>query len=312
MQAQAIIFDKPKAIRLGEVGLNDPTADSVVVASRFSGISTGTERLLWTGEIPPFPGMGYPLVPGYETVGEVVEAGASHKHLIGQTVFVPGSSSYKDVRGLFGGSADCLVVDAAKVVPIDAALGASGILMALAATAQHILGSDDKALPELIVGHGILGQLIARLIIARTGTSPNVWEVNEERRIGAVDYPVIAPEDDTAHYNIIADASGDAEIIDQLLRHLQPNGEIVLGGFYSERVSFAFPMAFMRQMRLRVAAEWQAEDLNQVQALLDAGTLSFDGLISHQCAVSENSIDKIYAQAFTDPACKKMVMSWEN
>ena len=36
-------------------------------------------------------------------------------------------------------------------------------------------------------------------------------------------------------------------------------------------------MAFMRQMRLRVAAEWQPEDLSAVQRLLDAGTLSFDG-----------------------------------
>ena len=30
----------------------------------WSGISTGTERLLWSGRMPPFPGLGYPLVPG--------------------------------------------------------------------------------------------------------------------------------------------------------------------------------------------------------------------------------------------------------
>ena len=38
----------------------------------WSGISTGTEKLLWSGRMPPFPGMGYPLVPGYESVGRIV------------------------------------------------------------------------------------------------------------------------------------------------------------------------------------------------------------------------------------------------
>ena len=41
------------------------------VAVSFSGISTGTERLLWEGTMPPFPGLSYPLVPGYETVGTI-------------------------------------------------------------------------------------------------------------------------------------------------------------------------------------------------------------------------------------------------
>jgi threonine dehydrogenase-like Zn-dependent dehydrogenase len=39
-----------------------------------SGIRTGTERLLWDCTMPPLPGLGYPLVPGYETV---VRVGAS-------------------------------------------------------------------------------------------------------------------------------------------------------------------------------------------------------------------------------------------
>ena len=34
-----------------------------------------TEKLLWNGTMPHFPGMGYPLVPGYESVGRVIEAG---------------------------------------------------------------------------------------------------------------------------------------------------------------------------------------------------------------------------------------------
>ena len=72
MNAQAVILHRPGQIGLETLTLDAPTPADAVVAIRWSGISTGTERLLWSGRMPDFPGMGYPLVPGYESVGEVV------------------------------------------------------------------------------------------------------------------------------------------------------------------------------------------------------------------------------------------------
>ena len=62
----------------------------MTVETRWSGVSAGTERLLFTGRMPAFPGMGYPLVPGYESVGRVVDAGPDADR-IGTQVFVPGA-----------------------------------------------------------------------------------------------------------------------------------------------------------------------------------------------------------------------------
>ncbi|MCF7996833.1 MAG: chlorophyll synthesis pathway protein BchC, partial [Chromatiaceae bacterium] len=71
MSAFAVVLDQPRQLALKRLELT-PAADAdCVVDIDFSGISTGTERLLWTGRMPPFPGMGYPLVPGYESVGRV-------------------------------------------------------------------------------------------------------------------------------------------------------------------------------------------------------------------------------------------------
>ncbi|MDP5358811.1 MAG: chlorophyll synthesis pathway protein BchC, partial [Paracoccaceae bacterium] len=75
METQAVILTAPGALSLDTVGIVAPAADDLVVEIKYSGISTGTEKLFWTGEMPPFPGMGYPLIPGYEAAGEVVEAG---------------------------------------------------------------------------------------------------------------------------------------------------------------------------------------------------------------------------------------------
>ncbi|MEL6544207.1 MAG: chlorophyll synthesis pathway protein BchC, partial [Myxococcota bacterium] len=163
-EATAVVLQEPECLTLSSVELTPPSVDDVVVEVDFSGISTGTERLLWSGRMPPFPGMGYPLVPGYESVGRVVQGNEHVEN--GTTVFVPGSNGFVDVRGLFGGAASTLVVPSARVIPIASDLGEQGVLLALAATAQHALGDS---IPDLIVGHGVLGRLLARLAVARGG-----------------------------------------------------------------------------------------------------------------------------------------------
>ena len=117
METSAIILDEPSSLRLGELGMIAPKKDDICVEIRYSGISSGTEKLFWTGEMPPFPGMGYPLVPGYESVGEVVEAGPESGFKVGETVFVPGANCFDGVRGLFGGAAKRLVAKGSRVSP---------------------------------------------------------------------------------------------------------------------------------------------------------------------------------------------------
>jgi 3-hydroxyethyl bacteriochlorophyllide a dehydrogenase len=309
MSTAAIILDGPGRIGLKRAELRDVCPDDVVVDVSWTGISSGTERLLFSGRMPDFPGMGYPLVPGYETVGTVVACGDSAKHLDGATVFVPGANAFRSVRSLFGGAAARLVVAASRISVINEALGDRATLLALAATAHHIapLGADWR--PELIVGHGVLGRLLARLTICSGAPPPTVWDVNAERRVGEFAYPVLAPEADTRKdYARICDVSGSSDILDDLIGRLAPGGEIVLGGFYAAPLKFAFPPAFMREARLRVAAQWHPDDLAAVIRLAASGDLSLDGLISHRATASDAV--RAYTQAFDDDACLKMVLDW--
>jgi 3-hydroxyethyl bacteriochlorophyllide a dehydrogenase len=311
METIAVVLKQPEKIELSRLALTPPTADDVVVDVEWSGVSTGTERLLWSGRMPPFPGMGYPLVPGYESVGRVVEAGASTELHAGQRVFVPGAKCFGEVRGLFGASASRLVVPAKRVVALDQHLGDRGILLALAATAYHAITARGASAPDCIVGHGVLGRLLARMSIAVQNDPPVVWEKNPERVGGAVGYGVLDPEHDTRRdYRSIYDVSGDAGLLDSLIGRIAPGGEIVLAGFYSEPLSFAFPPAFMREARIRVAAEWQPADLVATRALIESGRLSLDGLITHRHDARD--APDAYRTAFEDSACLKMVLNWSS
>ena len=305
MDAQAIIIRAPREIECAMLRLTDPGPEDVVVEVAYSGISTGTERLFWSGEMPDFPGMGYPLVPGYESVGRVVAATGAQAHRMGAFVFVPGANCYGPVRGLFGATAARLVVPGSRVVPVAERLGERAALLALAATAYH--ATAHSAPPELIVGHGVVGRLLARLAVL-AGGNPVVWERNEIRRAGAQGYAVCAPaEDPRRDYKLIMDASGDNEILDTLVQRLAPGGEIVLAGFYA-RLGFAFAPAFMREARLRIAAQWQPADLQAVLALAESGALSLEGLITHHAAPGQASA--AYQTAFETSACLKMMIDW--
>jgi bacteriochlorophyllide a dehydrogenase len=313
MDTLAVVLEGPERLALARLSLCEVAPEDVVVDIEWSGISTGTERLLWSGRMPPFPGMGYPLVPGYESVGRISALGAAvaGTRRLGERVFVPGARCYGEVRGLFGGAASRVVVPAARVTAIDESLGESAVLLALAATARHALAAPGARPPELIVGHGVLGRLLARVALAEGAFAPTVWERDAARARSDGLYTVVAPDDDPRRdYRAVYDVSGDAAILDGLLDRLAPGGEITLAGFYPGALSFDFPKAFMREARFRIAAEWKDSDMKAVLAHIDAGRLSLDGLVTHRQDAAEAA--QAYRRAFEDTACLKMILDWRH
>ena len=227
MNTQAIVLELPEHLALSQIALDAPGPADVVVDIEFSGISTGTEKLLWNGRMPQFPGMGYPLVPGYESVGRVVQAGPESGLSVGERVFVPGARCYGEVRGLFGGAASKLVSAGSRLTPISDALGEQSVLLALAATAYHAVSDAGKRTaivpPDLIVGHGVLGRLLARMVVLAGFAPPTVWEINPPRQGGAQGYPVLDTKDDQRRdYRANNDVTVGAQTLEQVGLELAP------------------------------------------------------------------------------------------
>lgn len=313
MQADAVVFHNPKSLSVQPLLLTEPGAGDIEVEVEYSGISTGTERLLWDGSMPPFPGMGYPLVPGYESVGRVSRTGPDTSCKVGQRVFVPGAKCFHHVRSLFGASASRLVVPETRTVAVQDDLKEHAVLLALAATAYHAVAGGGKRdpvhAPDLIVGHGVMGRLLARMTVAAGAPAPTVWETSPHRMNGALGYNVMQPhEDPRRDYQAIYDVSGDAAILDSLIGRLAPGGEVVLAGFYSQPLSFSYAPAFMREAQIRAAAEWKRADLLAVTELAHSGRLSLTELVTHQ--QSPGRASAAYDVAFGDPLCLKMILDW--
>ena len=313
--AQAIVFDAPQQLSIKTLEVKAFEANDIEVDVTFSGISTGTERLLWDGTMPPFPGLGYPLVPGYETVGVVSKVNPGSSVQIGDHVFVPGSYTFQGVRNIFGGAGSRLIVAHDRAVKVSPELAPKAVLLALAATCYHAiaLGGERQplVLPDLIVGHGVMGRLLARITVALGGPAPTVWETQQLRQSGAEGYSVVHPNDDTRKdYKAVYDVSGDSSLLNTLIMRLASGGEVVLAGFYKQDLSFAFAPAFMREAQIRAAAQWKKHDLLAVTRMVETGQLSLEGMITHTYKLSQAL--EAYKVAFSDPLCLKMMLDWKS
>ena len=312
MITKAVVMTEPGSLAIQPVDLKNPSKEDVVIEINYSGISTGTEKLFYNGKMPQFPGMGYPLVPGYESTGEVVQAPKDSNLKIGDMVFVPGADCYSgSVKSLFGGAAQMIISSPNRLIKIDSTMGCNGALFALAATARHAIAGFGNKMPDVIVGHGVLGRLLARLVMLAGEKPPIVWEKNILRHSGATDYEVVLPEyDERSDYDCIFDVSGDSEILDSLIGRVRKGGEVVLAGFYPDRLGFGFAQAFLKEVSLRVSAEFTPEDVATTKLLIEDGSLSFDGLISDVYSAKE--ANEAYNIAFNNAECLKMVLDWRN
>jgi 3-hydroxyethyl bacteriochlorophyllide a dehydrogenase len=232
---------------------------------------------------------------------------------VGDLVFLPGSYAFQGVQNIFGGSGSRLVVPHERAVKLAPELGVQGVLLALAATAHHVFTVGREGLPlaypDLIIGHGIMGRLLARMVVAAGKPAPVVWETQAVRQSGALGYGVIHPDEDARKdYRCICDVSGDSGILNRVIPKMAPGGEVVLAGFYKQDLSFSYAMAFMREASIRVAAQWRKHDLDAVVAMFHDGSLPLEGLITHTEIPQRAQL--AYEVAFGDPHCLKMVIDW--
>ncbi len=104
MQTSAILFPKPHEVAIVEFDL--PVSlemNEVLVRTLISGVSSGTETRVLAGLQPDAQ---FPLIPGYENVGQVIEIGSGVRDFqkIGDIIFHSGSQQTGPYQRAWGAS----------------------------------------------------------------------------------------------------------------------------------------------------------------------------------------------------------------
>lgn len=248
---RALRFTGPRAASVVETEPPAPAAGEALVAPRFVGLC-GTDLELLTGVMPYFAAglASYPIQPGHEVSGTVVEGGdlPAGTEVMIDPVFGCGACAAcaagfatrcADRRelglrlGTPGGACELIAVPAGNLHAVpdgvslrDATLVEPGVTALNAVDRIGELGGSRVA----VVGAGTLGLLAAQLLLAR-GAEVDVVVIEPERgalveRIGARPVPVAATET----YDAAIEAAGTPAAVHATLSAVAPGGRIAVVG----------------------------------------------------------------------------------
>lgn len=205
-----------------------PGPDEVLVRALFSGVSRGTEALVFRGEIPPdqyavmrapfqqgdFPG---PVKYGYLSVG-IVEDGPAH--LVDRTVFslYPHQTRY--------------VVPADAVVPVPEDVPAQrAVLTGAVETAVNGLWDVPPLIGDRVsvVGGGMVGCCAARLLARLPGVEVTLVDVDDSRQsiAEALGVAFARPEEAKGGQDLVVHASATSAGLQTSLDLLRSEGTVL-------------------------------------------------------------------------------------
>lgn len=230
MPARALIHTAPRCVEIRELPTPRPAPGEVVVHTMFSGISSGTERLVYRGEVPENLALDetigaldgafrHPFAYGYACVGEVEDPGgmvfAFHPH---QDLFAARTSD---------------------LIPLPAVDPASATLFPLVETALQVTldagtGYRDRV---IVLGAGVLGLLTA-MLLQRSGQRPLCAEPQAWRRALASRLGVTAaPPEELAKQEVplVIDASGNPDAPARALGMLAHEGTLLVASWFGTK-----------------------------------------------------------------------------
>jgi len=318
-KSKAIVFSGVRQIELKEVSLKPVTSTDVLVETSWSSISTGTEKMALNGLIPSPPFI-FPFIPGYETVGRIIEAGDHvNQDLIGKYAYVAGSFGYEDVNAAFGGASQFIVCPVESITVLDGIANPQcGIALPLGATALHIVDlAEVKGKKVLVLGQGAVGILAAELAKHMGASLVAVTEPHQNRlEISTADIKVNPEKQDVSaalaghEFDVLIDSTGIMSAIDTGLRFVKFHGKVIFGGYY-QRINIDYSQAFNKELSFIAARQWAKGDLRRVRDLIANGKINAEKIFTHQCTLDDNLMEA-YMQAFDDPDCLKMIIHWQD
>jgi threonine dehydrogenase-like Zn-dependent dehydrogenase len=244
--AYAFWLREPGAGEIRPAPLPTPGPGEVLVRARYSGISRGTETLVFTGRVPadqyaamraPFQEGDFPapVKYGYLSVGEVEQGPAA---LRGRTVFClhPHQTAY--------------VVPADAVVPVpDRVPARRAVLAGTVETAVNALWDAPPLVGDrvTVVGAGMVGCCVAALLARFPGVRVELVDTDPTRAAvaAALGVDFAAPADAAGGRDLVFHASASDAGLRRALELLRLEGTVVELSWYGDRpVTVALGGAF--------------------------------------------------------------------
>jgi len=290
MKTEAIVFTGPGKVEVKSYDLPQPASNQVITKTIYTGVSTGTETRVLSGRQH---GAVFPLIPGYENVGEIIETGKKVKLKKGQKVFIRSTENTGPFQNCWGGQVGYALVSENECFPLPKNADLLSCVFAhTAAIAYHgvkraKVSSKDKV---VIVGQGLIG-FLASLCCKAFGAKVIAVDLDENRLEAAknagIDFIINPSKTDVEKTvkeltnggaDVAFDVTGIASTVDKTgqLVHgkpwkppYPPSARIVLLASYTEPVAFSyFPTLFDNEPDIFPSRDCIPQDIADVLKLI--------------------------------------------
>jgi len=331
--AKVLCHEPPGRVDLRDCPLEPLRDGQVLVQTEFSAISPGTELRCLRGEQPG--GAKGAFVPGYQSVGRIIEVGPNCRRRVGELVFSAAVGGYGNrLAAMWGAHSSHVVASERNLVDLPNGICHAEAAMAkLVAIALHGLNMANVASGDRIavIGLGALGQLSARLAKAR-GAEVIAFDRMEQRAAIARKFGIDAvtvtgnileaaarmswPEKE---FDVIVDVTGVPSLIDefvQLARKLEPwdaperpGTRYVIQGSYPGDVSFNYQASFLKEISFLIPRDQNRTDLETALQIIASGALHMESLSGE--TVSPTAARNVYSELASN-TCNRLtaVFDW--
>ena len=319
-------FAKPRSVELRRAQLGGPGLAQLLIQTRCSAISAGTEMLVYRGQIPQQMALdanfdslqatlNYPLQYGYACVGEVIATGADmDSHWLGKRVF-----SFQPHASHFLANADQLIV-----VPDDID-NLAAVFLANMETAVNLAHDGSPLAGERVVvlGQGIVGLLLTGILSRFPLAALVTFDAFSKRRgvsqaLGATACFDPLTQADRAQQSVLHADGADliyevSGVPDALNLAVQLSGfesRIVIGSWYGSKSAVIALGGDAHRNRLRISTSQVSTLASAISGRWDKArrfdvawdmirALQPEKLVSHQYALS--NADELYTLLDSNP-----------
>lgn len=255
-----VVINAPYQVALEDVPVPQAQAGQLLVKARLSGVSAGTEMMLYRGMYPNLKSKrwpdwaDYPIHPGYELVGTVMQAGSGV------------ASRFREGERVIclGGHAAYAAVPESLAAPIpDSMSDEEATLAVLATTAMHAVRRANIQYGDTVavVGCGVLGYLVMQHARNCGARKVIVLDINPERlklaKAAGADVCLNPAQEDAEKAvmecndgilaDVVMEVTGANSTAEQALRLVRERGRVVLLGWHTEDVHFSFSEFYFKE-----------------------------------------------------------------